>query len=79
MGGIAKKLRVTSRGMVLESFNVSFFSTAGVSEGREAEDDSVDDVLVSGTSDPSSEEDELPPNSPFSFPEAQMGRKLYVK
>jgi hypothetical protein len=67
MGGIVKKLRVTSRGMVLE-FNVNLFSTAGVSEGRGADDDSVDDVLVSGTSDPSSEEDEPPPNRPFNLP-----------
>ena len=65
---------VISRGMVLESFNVSLFSTTSVSDGVEAndDDDTVDDVLVSGNSDPSSEEDEAPPpNRPFSLPRAQ--------
>ena len=58
--------------MVLESFSVSFFSTDGVFDGAEADDDSVEGVLVSGTSDPSSEE-EAPPNRPLSLPRTQEG------
>jgi hypothetical protein len=53
---------------VLESFNASFFSVSGTSEGTAVDDGSVDDVLVSGISDPSSEEDEPPPKRPFSLP-----------
>ena len=58
---------VISRGMVLESFNVSFL-VAGVSDGTAVDDSSVDNALVSGTSDPSSDEDEAPPNRPFNLP-----------
>jgi hypothetical protein len=71
IGGVVKKLRLISRGIVLESFKVNFFSTANVSDGTGADDDSVDDVLVSGTPDPSSVEDE-PLNRPFSLPTSQI-------
>jgi hypothetical protein len=68
IGGVLEKLRVIFKGTVLESFKASFFSAGGVPEGAAADGDSVEVVLVSGTSDPSSDADDPPPKRPFSLP-----------
>lgn len=71
IGGTLENLMEISKGIVLESFTVNFFSAAGVSQAEAAEDDDEeeldDSVLVSGTPWVSSEDDP-PPKNPFSLP-----------